>query len=226
MAKDTKISVNEYNRILFLVYTNIHKMIEYRGFVPETQAYPDEASLVAAIKKFDPLIISGTGKDSMRRNIKVFLVQNKDTMSKSKLPGVIVENSEPTDDIVIVFDKKMKSAYNSAIVDAEKKRAIKSGPRQSKIWYMRFDNFRSEIPAHSYNAGSWRILSQEEAAEVIKLQRILPHDFKKVNEYDPLAMWYGVRENDVVLLETVSESAGLARTYLFVNGQKRYVASV
>jgi DNA-directed RNA polymerase subunit H (RpoH/RPB5) len=223
MAKDTKVSANEYNRILFLVYVNIHKMIEYRGFVPETQLYPDEARLVTAIKKFDPLVITGRGVPGVTKNIKVFLVQNKDIMSKGKLPDIITKHSESTDDIVIVFDKKMKSAYNAAIVDTEKKRASRN--KQNKIWYMRFDNLLMEIPKHVYNSISWQVLTDAEATQVIKMQRILPFDFKKVGEYNPIALWYGVREGDLVLLETASESAGLARTYLYVKGENRYTAS-
>ena len=91
---------------------------------------------------------------------------------------------------------------------------------------MRFDNLLMEIPKHVYNTGQWKILNPSEIEEVIRLQRLMPDDFKKVGEYDPLALWYGVVAGDLVMLETVSESAGLVRTYLYVNAQSRYVASV
>lgn len=218
MARDTKLSVKEHSRLMYIVYQNIHKLIVYRGFAPDTKLYEDETSLLAALKKTDPLVITGRSNKVSGKNLKIFLVQNKEIMSKQKLPGVIDANSSSSDDVIIIFDKKMKSAYNVAITEAEKKR----DPGSSKIWYMTFDRLLMVIPEHVLVGGTFRILSSEEVTEIEDLNRINASDLIKMLEYDPVALWYGAVAGNVLEGTMSSETGGLSTKYYYIIPQSRY----
>lgn len=218
MAKEIKMSVSERNKLMYIVYTNIYKMISYRGYVPETQLHDNEAALNKALQKQDPMVITGKSTTETGKDIKVFLVQNKDTLSKQKLPGIISQWSKPNDDIIVVYEKKMKSAYNVALKAAEELRAKGA----NKIWYMTFVHLIFEVPRHVYISASFRILSKEEIAAVTKLNRIPPEDFPRMKEYDPLVLWYGAVAGNVLESVSMSESAGFATKYYSIIPQSRY----
>lgn len=218
MAKDAKLSIKEHSRLMYIVYQNIHKLIKYRGYSPDTQLYEDETALLAALKKTDPLVITGRNNKNATGSLKIFLVQNKDIMSKQKLPAIIDANSSSKDDVIIIFDKKMKSAYNVAITEAEKRRDAGS----SRIWYMTFDRLLMVIPEHVLVGGTFRILSNDEVVAIEKLNRIISSDLIKMPEYDPIALWYGAVAGNVVEGTMASETGGLATKYYYIIPQPRY----
>lgn len=200
---------------LFIVYKNIFELIKFRGYDAETNPYNDLASFSQFAKMHDPLIIKGKlGMSAIR----VFLVQNKDILSRQKLSGIINSNSGSSDEIIIVYDKPISSSYNLAIIEAESNR---TGP---KIWYMLYDNLKMIIPKYCLNQGEYKILSNEEKDQLTKMNRIDPKSWPKLREYDVLNLWIGGQPGQIVEFTGPSETGGMSTKYFEVISWPRYTS--
>lgn len=203
---------------IYIIYKNIRELIKYRGYTPETDTINNVTELKELTKKNDPLIISGHGQ---KGSIKVFLVQNKETLSRQKLPKIITTNSKPEDTVIVIFDRPIQSSYNAAIVVAEEKR-MESNPNSPPIWYMTYNNLKTIIPNYVLISGVCRILTTAEAIEVKRLNTLEFESFPKIKEYDAYNLWLGGREGDIVEYIGPSETGGNVCKYFEVIKSARY----
>lgn len=206
---------------VYTVYKNIYKLIEYRGYNPETNPWVSKTEFLNAFKKHDPMIISGTSKTDLHRGIKVMLIQNKDNLSKQKFTNIVSNHTTNDDDIIVVFEKPIKASSNNALTEAEKNRSPTSG---NKIWYMTYDHLKTVIPESNYIAGSLRIMNQAESEEIIKLNRKPLDSYPKIMEYDSTGLWYGIKKGDLLEYAGPSETGGLVVRYYYTIAQNRYQA--
>lgn len=203
---------------IFIIYKNIYELIKYRGYQPETDVINNITELKEFMKKNDPLVISGSGTNG---NIKVLLVQNRETLSRQKLPKIISTVSDPKDTVIIIFDKQIQSSYNAAIVVAEEKRQELFEDAQP-IWYMTYNNLKAIIPNYSLIGGTCRIVTAQEKTEIKKLNTLEQDSLPKIKEYDPLNLWLGGREGDIIEYIGCSETGGRVCRYYDIIRSNRY----
>lgn len=203
---------------LYIVYKNIFELIKYREYSPESDTFGSENEFILYSKSHDPIILSG---HRGTRTLKVFLIQNKEVLSRPKLPGIIMDNSSPQDEIILVFEKGISAAYNSSIIEAERTRhsILKSA---QKIWYMTYDNLKTVIPRYVLNVGEYHIMTEDEKNLVLKMNRIELSSWPKVYEYDPLNLWLGGLPGQMLEYNGPSETGGKTTKYFEIVSSPRY----
>lgn len=223
MVKSTGISSSIFTSddIVYRVYQNIYSMMEYRKVDMETKAYSTKSELIGALIENDPLIMRGIHRVKKTKTV-VFLFREKDALIKAKLLKTILQNSKSTDKVIIVSPKQMKAAYDNSISEIEATRR-NSNPNSPTIYYINYKILYTEIPKYSLVGGTARILSNDEALEFEKINKILPDKCGVNYDYDPYMLWIGAEPGDRVIFESLSETAGLAMKYIIINAKARHV---
>lgn len=223
MVKSTGISSSIFtpDDIVYRVYQNIYSMMEYRNVDMEAKAYSTKSELIGALIENDPLILRGVHRVKKVKTV-IFLFREKDALVKAKLQKTILNNSKPTDKVIIVSPKQMKAAYDNSISEIESVRR-NSNPNAPVIYYINYKILYTEIPKYSLVGGTARILSADEAAEFERINKILPDKCGVNYDYDPYMLWIGAEPGDRVIFESMSETAGLAMKYINIIGKPRHV---
>lgn len=100
------------------------------------------------------------------------------------------------------------------------KNSAKTIYNESKIIIknLKHDHFILEIPRGTYANKKYRILSEAEVKEIIETELCLKSkaNLSKIKVYDPMVIWYGAKEGDVVEITGLTETTGKYINYRLV----------
>lgn len=198
------------------VYTNLVKMMEYRGIKLSTPPLTPD-TVVQKLNHYEFVMLSGTrGKEDSRGaadTTVILIAPNSKYSGKSgdfkKLlkylpkvqPGVRLE-------VIFVSEYELTTHIKKQIL------AFKQENPDIHIENYDYEIFMLENPKH-VSVPPHSIPSEEEVSEFCRLHYKDRTTFPKILQSDAQAVWLGLRPGMVVKIDRVSETAGRAIAYRY-----------
>ncbi len=207
--------MDEY--ITWEVYTNLLKMLEYRGIKRAEEPMTADA-FAQNLNHYNYVMITGTRPVSDPREHSIIIVEiapGSSYATKSadfkrllqKIPvAKAVESKQYTTNIVFISEHNLTTHIN---------KQLNSYSRENPNVYLEsYDPtyFKIESPKHSL-VPPHSIPTEEEVMQFCDKWRISPWDLPKISRYDTMAVWLGLRYGMVVKIMRISETAGQAIAY-------------
>jgi DNA-directed RNA polymerase subunit H len=206
--------MNEFRS--FRVYTIFQIFLKHRGIKPVSQ-WKNKDDFVDQLTQTAYIRIEGT--DSAGKKIIAFILtpDGKFCHKSPELHGLLLrvesEASPRPDEISEVFLIVEPSVYEQKnIMDT-----FHSHRLSARFTYtlLSYNHFMIVVPDHDL-IYPHRILSKEEAADVLEKMRTAPINMPQIFQNDPPLVWIGARAGDMIEITRPSETAGFAMFYRFV----------
>ncbi len=206
--------MNEY--IPWQVYTNLLKMMEYRGITRRDEPMPAD-TFVQNLNHYDYVMIRGSRdvSDPREHSIVIVLIapgSNYATKSadfKRLLQKVPVDTSQSqhvATNIIFVSEEKLTTHINKQL------NVYKHETPTVYVEDYDYEYFLIEIPKHSM-VPPHSIPPEEEITQFCNKWCVNRWDFEKISRDDVMAVWLGLRPGMVVKINRISETAGRALAY-------------
>ena len=208
-----------------IVYENMRKFLQYRN-IESDHKFETLDKFSQIIKHYGFVPIGGKGIKK-GNNIQIILMApDSKYATKSpdfkKLLGPLItknvgsksakttnERIERSLNIIIISEKELTNHIVKAINEE-----YLSQYSMVHIEHYTYNLFKQVVPEHVMQP-KFTVSTKEEAAEFCKEYYTDIDKFPKITSRDPMAVWLGLKQGDVVRIERTSESAGIAIVYRY-----------
>ena len=194
---------------LLNIYRNVHIMFKYRNVKSE----PKEDAFLNNYK-FNSFYI-----ETAENNIIIFA--DVEYVSKlqdfRKLMKYVVDSKldfNKFDNFIFISEDFMSSNVNKQMGDIfdDFIYTNKNITKKHVVETLHHRYFAAEIPKGPYSS-KHTILNEAEAAIVLDEAKSKKNCFPKLRTTDPMAVWIGARQGNIVKIESVSDGVGMAVSY-------------
>lgn len=197
--------MNEQNRFLYNVYTNVIKMLSYRHV--DTSGYKLEEAL-NFVRSMDSEGFYKAVISTKNGTYLIFIFSNNSAVISTKMmfQSKVVKFMQSSMNVILVSDS----------TEEIKKNRMDMIPKGLVFESHSFNTFATEVPLHDL-VPKHEVASEEEISAYEELHFAKRQNLPKIHSTDPAAVWCGLRPGQCAKITRCSETAGESIVYRYCN---------